>query len=66
MKFKCIQYDWDKVLQLCKILADKIKKSNFKPDVIVAVARGGWIPARILADISLLKNCIVLKLSTGV
>jgi len=61
MKFECIQYDWNKVLQFCKILADKIKKSNFKPDVIVAVARGGWIPARILADYLFIKELYSVK-----
>jgi len=61
MKFKCIKYDWNKVLQSCKILADKIKKSNFKPDVIVAVARGGWIPARILADYFFVKELYSVK-----
>jgi len=31
--------------------AEKISKSGFKPDVIVGVSRGGWIPARILSDL---------------
>jgi hypoxanthine phosphoribosyltransferase len=31
-------------------IADDIKKSGFKPDIIVGVARGGWPPARILSD----------------
>lgn len=32
-------------------LADKIRRSSFKPDVIVGISRGGWIPARILSDL---------------
>lgn len=35
---------------LCYKLAKKIKKSRFVFDVIVAIGRGGWIPARYLAD----------------
>jgi hypoxanthine phosphoribosyltransferase len=31
--------------------AGKIRKSGFKPDIIVGVMRGGWIPARILSDL---------------
>jgi hypoxanthine phosphoribosyltransferase len=31
--------------------AEKIRESNFKPDIIIAVSRGGWLPARILADL---------------
>ena len=40
---------WDHVHKLCLKLAKDIGKS-FSPDVIVAVGRGGWIPARILSD----------------
>jgi len=50
MNIKCIQYTWDDVIRLCDELAKKIKKSGYRPDVIIAVARGGWIPARILCD----------------
>ncbi|HID17592.1 TPA: phosphoribosyltransferase, partial [Candidatus Bathyarchaeota archaeon] len=35
---------------MCIKLADKIK-GRFSPDVIVGIARGGWIPARILSDL---------------
>ncbi len=50
MKFKCLQYSWEDISRLCEKLAKKIKESGFKPDVIVAIARGGWVPARILCD----------------
>ena len=43
--------NWDEIYDGCLALADKIKKSGFKPEVIVGVARGGWIPARILSDL---------------
>jgi len=59
--FKCVQYSWQEVYELCKELARKIKESGFKPDAIVAVARGGWIPARILADFLLVKELYSVK-----
>jgi hypoxanthine phosphoribosyltransferase len=31
--------------------AEKIRQSGFKPDVIVGITRGGWIPARVLSDL---------------
>jgi hypoxanthine phosphoribosyltransferase len=31
--------------------AEKIRKSNYQPDIIVGVARGGLAPARILTDL---------------
>ena len=43
--------DWNDVYNGCLELSEKIKKSGFKPDIIVGVARGGWIPARILSDL---------------
>lgn len=50
MKFKCVLYTWDDIQKLCKILAEKIKKSGYRPEVVVAIARGGWVPARIVCD----------------
>lgn len=35
---------------LCYKLAKKVKRSRYKFDLIVAIGRGGWIPARYLAD----------------
>ncbi len=61
MKFKCVQYDWDEVYELCRELAKKIRESNFRPDAIVAVARGGWVPARILADLLFVKELYSVK-----
>jgi len=31
--------------------AEQICRSRFKPDVIVGVSRGGWLPARVLSDL---------------
>jgi hypoxanthine phosphoribosyltransferase len=42
---------WNKIYSLCLKVADQIKNSDYKPDLIVAVSRGGWIPGRVLSDI---------------
>ncbi|MFW9925201.1 MAG: phosphoribosyltransferase [Candidatus Thorarchaeota archaeon] len=42
---------WSEVYNLTLQLSEKIVVSGFKPDVIVGIARGGWIPARILSDV---------------
>jgi hypothetical protein len=42
---------WEKIYELLLNLAKKIRESNFKPDVIVGVSRGGWPPARIMSDL---------------
>ena len=41
---------WNHIHGLLVKLAEKIKNSKFIPDIIVGVARGGWIPARIMSD----------------
>ena len=45
-----IRADWDDIERLCEVVADKIRHSGFRPEVIVAVSRGGLPPARILSD----------------
>ncbi|MEM2965087.1 MAG: phosphoribosyltransferase family protein, partial [Candidatus Bathyarchaeia archaeon] len=43
--------EWEDIYRMCIELSKRIKEDDFKPDVIVGVARGGWIPARILSDL---------------
>ncbi|MCX6649322.1 MAG: phosphoribosyltransferase [Candidatus Bathyarchaeota archaeon] len=45
-----LHLSWDDIQGLTEALAEKIEESGFKPDVIVAVSRGGFDPARILCD----------------
>ncbi|MDH5199712.1 MAG: phosphoribosyltransferase [Candidatus Bathyarchaeota archaeon] len=47
---KLLHLSWDDVQALSERLADRVKRSGFKPDLIVAVSRGGFDPARILCD----------------
>jgi len=41
---------WNQIYSMLRSQAGKIRCSGFKPDVIVGVARGGWVPARVLSD----------------
>ncbi|RLI22114.1 phosphoribosyltransferase [Candidatus Bathyarchaeota archaeon] len=41
---------WNEVVEWSRSLAQKIRSSGFKPDVIIAIARGGFVPARLLCD----------------
>ena len=47
---RCELVTWGQVYRLSWRLADLIRKSGFAPDLIVAVARGGYVPARLLCD----------------
>ncbi|MEM2954533.1 MAG: phosphoribosyltransferase [Candidatus Nanoarchaeia archaeon] len=51
---------WEEVERLCKILASKI---DYKPDIIIALARGGLVPARLLCDLLLIKDVLTLKVN---
>lgn len=42
---------WDYIYELCIHVADQVKESGYDPDLLVAVARGGWIPGRVLSDL---------------
>ncbi|MGD9395260.1 MAG: phosphoribosyltransferase [Candidatus Thorarchaeota archaeon] len=42
---------WRDVYNHCLQLSERIVNSGFIPDVIVGIARGGWIPARVLSDV---------------
>jgi hypoxanthine phosphoribosyltransferase len=42
---------WNHMYAVLLSLARKIIKTEFVPDVIVGVSRGGWIPARVLCDL---------------
>jgi len=42
---------WEQIYELLLNLADKVRRADFKPDVIVGISRGGWPPARIISDL---------------
>ncbi len=42
---------WTEIQRLCQRLAGMIRTSGYKPEIIVAIARGGYVPARLLCDL---------------
>jgi hypoxanthine phosphoribosyltransferase len=42
---------WGQIYEMLLGQAEKIRKSGFKPDLIIAIYRGGWLPARVLSDL---------------
>ncbi len=41
---------WEEVYSLCRQLVQQLRRANFRIDVIVAIARGGFVPGRLLSD----------------
>lgn len=46
----CTLIAWDDVYRLCRQLARQLRLAGFRIDTIVAIARGGYIPGRLLSD----------------
>ncbi len=42
---------WQDIYNLTLQLSERVVASDYEPNVIVGIARGGWIPARILSDV---------------
>jgi hypoxanthine phosphoribosyltransferase len=42
---------WNQIYEMLLCQAQKIKNQNYKPDIIIAIARGGVVSARILSDL---------------
>lgn len=52
---------WDEIVEWSRGLARKIKEDGYRPTVIVAVARGGYVPARLLADFLNVSNMLSIQ-----
>lgn len=48
---KLLHLTWEDVQRLSERLAEKVRGSGFRPEVVVAIGRGGFVPARILCDL---------------
>jgi hypoxanthine phosphoribosyltransferase len=60
-EFSCTFTDWEYIYGLCREVADDVKAADFEPDVVVALARGGWFGGRCLCDFLGLDDLTSLK-----
>ncbi|OKY79173.1 MAG: Hypoxanthine phosphoribosyltransferase [Candidatus Methanohalarchaeum thermophilum] len=61
-EFKCVVTTWDYIYDLCRDVSREVKDSGFEPEVIVALARGGWFAGRVLCDFLGLDDLESLKI----
>jgi hypoxanthine phosphoribosyltransferase len=47
---RCELVSWKQFCALARQLALRVQSSGFQPDMIVAIGRGGYMPARLLSD----------------
>jgi hypothetical protein len=61
-EFRCTITNWDYIYGLCRDVSEEVKASSFEPDVIVALARGGWFAGRCICDFLGLDDLTSLKM----
>ncbi len=52
---------WNHIYELCIQVVDQIRRSGYKPDLLVAISRGGWVPGRVLSDLLENPNIATIK-----
>jgi uncharacterized protein len=59
---------WNQTCEMLQVQAGKLRQNRWQPDVIVAVSRGGLVPARILADLTETQSIatVQIKYYTGI
>lgn len=61
-EFNCTVTNWEYIYGLCRTVSTEVKRSEFEPDVIVALARGGWFAGRCICDFLGLDDLASLKM----
>ncbi|MDX2458266.1 MAG: phosphoribosyltransferase [Gammaproteobacteria bacterium] len=46
----CELISWSKAQKMCQRLAGLVRTSGYCPDLVVAIGRGGYVPARLVCD----------------
>jgi hypoxanthine phosphoribosyltransferase len=59
--FRCEILSWAGVVRDAKKLALAIKASAYVPEIVIAIGRGGYVPARILCDYLLVRDLAAFK-----
>lgn len=60
--FDCSVVSWNEIHKLTHEIVERIKEDNFEPSAVVGVARGGWPPARNVADLLRIDNLTSMKI----
>lgn len=60
-KFDCWLPSWDELHENIKEIANEIKKDNYRPDMVIALSRGGFVPARVICDLMIIKDLVSVK-----
>lgn len=53
--------DWSEIVEWSRGLAGLIKRDGYRPDVVVALSRGGYVPARLICDFLNVENLLSIQ-----
>jgi len=59
--FECEVMDWELFYGLAEKTAREITDSGYRPDIVVGLARGGWVMSRVICDFLGVKDLVSLK-----
>ena len=60
---KCELVNWDQVVRFSSSLAEQIRRDGYVPDIVIAIARGGYVPARLVCDHLDIYNLTSIRIS---
>lgn len=58
---KCQFVDFDQIYDMSKQLANKVTKAGYNADILLAIARSGFVPGRLMSDFLGTPNLYALK-----
>ena len=60
-KFRCRLVSWKDIERWTKDIVKKVIDSGYKPDIVIGLARGGLVPARLISDYLNIKDLYAVK-----
>jgi hypoxanthine phosphoribosyltransferase len=61
-EFDCTVTDWEYIYGRCRAVSEQVRAADFDPDVVVALARGGWFAGRCICDFLGMDDLTSLKM----
>ena len=52
---------WEEIVEWSRGLAKRIEEQGYQPDVVIAIARGGFVPARLICDFLGIENLLSIQ-----
>ena len=60
-KFRCRLVSWKDIERWSKDIVKKVIKSGYEPKIVIGLARGGLVPARLISDYLNIKDLYAIK-----